>query len=610
MRKKSFLLVIVLLLGLLLLVACGGPAQEDTNVGEEEPTAEPVAEEPVAAEPTAEPTVEEEPAAEEPTAEPTAEEMATEEPTAEPAAGEAELSAVSADSCDYGGKILSIEATDMQTVVFTFCSPEPAFREKVAFSSFGIYPSEWLEEAATAAANGNSEMLLTHPVGTGPYMIDDWIRGDSIVFDRFEDYWGEPANTQTAVLRWATEPAARMLELQSGSVHYITNVTQDQYETIHADPNLQLLPDPRPNVLYLGMTNTFEPFNDLRVRQAIAMGIDRQRIVDNFYPEGSVVPSAFTPCSIPNGCQGEDWYDFDPEAARQLLADAGYPDGFETTIFFRDVARVYLQEPGVVAQEIQTQLSENLGIDAEVQLMESGQFIDDSTQGRLDGLYLLGWIGDFPHPGNFLDFHFSEANPQFGDPHPEIYEPLTEAAAIADPEVAAPLYAEANNAIKELVPMVPIAHGASANAALASVGNAYAPAFGGVQFAVLDPPEDTLVFMQNAEPISLFCADESDGESLLPCEQVVEPLLRYELDSGNTRPALATSCEANDDGTVWTCHLREGVKFHDGTTLDANDVVLSWASGIDAENPFHVGNTGAYAYFAYLWDGLMNAPEE
>ena len=602
-KKNLYTLLLFLLVGGLLLTACGGdtvdePVVDETEVEEEvDPAAGEAAGE---GEEVEEGAMVEEEATDEPE-----EEMADEEVTNEAS----ELLSVAADSCDYGGKVSSIEAADPQTVVFTFCSPEPAFREKVAFTSFGIYPSEWLEEAATAAAEGNSEMLLTAPVGTGPYQVDDWLRGDSIVFSRFEEYWGDPAHAETAVLRWATEPAARMLELQSGNVHYITNVTEDQYDNVRTDPNLVLLPDPRPNILYLGMTNTFEPFDDPLVRRAIAMGIDRQRLVDNFFPEGSQVPYAFTPCTITNACQGDEWYEFDPETGRELLAEAGYPDGFETSIFFRDVARVYLQEPTVVAQELQTQLRQNLNIEAEVELMESGQFIDDSTQGRLSGLYLLGWIGDYPHPTNFLDFHFSEANPQFGEPHPEIYEPLAEAAAIADPEVAAPLYEQANNAIRELVPMVPLAHGASANAALTSLGNAYTPAFGGVQFAELDPEEDTLVFMQNAEPISLFCADEADGESLLPCEQVVEPLLRYELDSGNTRPGLATSCEANDDGTVWTCHLREGVTFHDGTTLDANDVVLTWASGINAQHPLHVGNTGAYAYHSYLWDGLINAAE-
>ena len=510
------------------------------------------------------------------------------------------LASVAAPSCDYGGKIKEISALDPLTVQFTMCKPDPAFLAKAAFIPFGIQPKEWIEET------GGTGELLEHPIGTGPYMLDAWNRGDSVVFKRFDDYWGDKAIAETMVLRWSTEGAARLLELQSGTVDQITNVSPDDFETVKADSNLQLLPVANPNVLYLAMTNTFEPFDNVKVRQAVAMGVDRARVVEFFYPEGSTVPTHFTPCSIPNGCAGDPWYDFDPEAARALLAEAGYPDGFQTSIFYRDVFRGYLPEPALVAVEFQAQLRDNLGIEAEVVVMESGEFIDESTQGNLDGFYLLGWGADYPHVTNFLDFHFSVTNPQYGDPHPEVYEPLEEASQIGDPAAAEALYVEANNAIRELVPMVPIAHGTSAQAALAGV-KTHARPFGGVVGAKVDPGKDTFVFMQNAEPISLYCSDETDGESLLPCEQVVEPLLAYAMDSGDTIPALATSCEPNADSTVWTCYLREGVKFHDGSDFDATDVVASWATGIDAANPNHVGNTGAFEYFSYLWDGLMNA---
>ena len=575
-RKWTILTVMFLLLSLFI-VACGGgaateeePAADDSAATEEEAMDEPAAEEETAAE----------------------EEMAF------------EPMSVAAASCDYGGKISSIEAVDEYTVVFNLCKPDPAFLAKIAFTPFGIQPSEYI------ASTGGTGDILEKPIGTGPYMVDEWVRGDSIIYKRFDGYWGEPAIAETAVLRWSTEGAARLLELQAGTADYITNVSPDDFEAVEADPNLQLLPSANPNVLYLAMTNTFEPFDNQMVRQAIAMGIDRQRIVDNFYPAGSTVADYFTPCSIPNGCAGDVWYDFDPEAARQLLADAGYPDGFETSIFYRDVFRGYLPEPGLVAVEFQTQLRENLGIEAEVVVMESGAFIDESTNGRLDGFYLLGWGADYPHVTNFLDFHFSSENPQFGNPFPEIYEKLLEASTIADLATAEPLYVEANNAIRELVPMVPIAHGASADAALASLGGAYVPPFGATNFALLDPGKDTLVFVQNAEPISLYCTDETDGESLRPCQQVVETLYDYKTDSGDTVPALATDCSSNADSTVWTCTLREGVTFHDGSHFDANDVVASWAAGIDASNPYHVGNTGAFEYYSYLWDGLMNAPEE
>jgi ABC-type transport system substrate-binding protein len=463
-------------------------------------------------------------------------------------------------------------------------------------------PLEFLE-----ATGGGGEELNEKPIGTGPYMVDEWIRGDSLILTRFEDYWREGAPAETAVYRWNQEGAARLVELQAGTVDFITNVSPDDYEAVESDPNLVLVPQDSPNILYLAMTNTFEPFNDPLVRQAIAMGVDRQRIVDNFYPEGSEVASHFTPCSIPNGCEGEEWYEFDPGGARALLAEAGYGDGFETSIFYRDVFTPYLPEPSLVAAEFQDQLREILGIEAEVVVMESGEFIAESQDGSLDGLYLLGWDADYPHVTNFLDFHFTATNPQFGDTHPEIYEVLEEASQIADVAAAAPLYEEANNAIRELVPMVPIAHGALAHAALATVENANYPPFGVNELFRMDPGKDTFVYMQSNEPIGLYCGDQSDVESLRPCQQVVETLFEYGEDSGDVVPELATECTSNEDSTVWVCTLREGVLFHDGSTMDANDVVFSWAVGIDAGNPLHVGNTGGFVYFDYLWDGLMNA---
>jgi ABC-type transport system substrate-binding protein len=518
-----------------------------------------------------------------------------------PMEAEGELLVISAP-CE-NNKIKEIAALDDMTVQFTTCKPDPAFLAKVAFTPFYIQPREWIEET------GGTGELLEHPIGTGPYYIDSWNRGDSIVFKRFDDYWGDPAETETLVFRWATEGAARLLELQAGTVDHITKVSPDDYEVVQGDPNLQFLPAPNPNILYLAMTNTFEPWGDPNVRKAIAMGIDRQRIVDNFFPAGSEVASHFTPCSIPNACQGEEWYEFDPEAARALLAEAGYPDGFETAIYYRDVFRVYLPEPGVVAQDIQAQLKENLNIDADVVVMESGEFIDESQFGRLDGLYLLGWGADYLHVTNFLDYHFGRSNLQFGDPHPEIYEVLEEASTIADEATVAPLYEEANNQIKELVPMVPVAHGAPAHAALADVEGAHTAVLGPPSLWKVNPGgRDTLVYLKAAEPISLYCMDEADGESLDACKMVTEGLYKYD-EFGVAQPTLATECTANEDATVWTCTLREGVTFQDGSTVDANDVVRSWDAGVNAASPYHTGNTGAFTYPSYLFDALMNLEE-
>ncbi len=516
-----------------------------------------------------------------------------------------DLMVVSAD-CEaegYTGLFQEIAAIDPMTVQFSMCSPDPAFPSKAAFTSFAIQPSEYLE------STGGTGDLLEKPIGTGPYMVENWSRGEELVYTKNPNYWGDPAVADTLVFRWQTESAARLLELQTGAVDGIDNPAPDDFETIAGDTNLQLLERPALNVFYVGMNNTFAPFDDVLVRQAIAMGIDRQRIVDNFYPAGSEVASHFTPCSIPNGCAGESWYEFDVEAARALLEEAGLGDGFETTITYRDVVRGYLPDPNIVAQDIQAQLLENLNITAEIVVMESGAFLEAADAGTIEGLHLLGWGADYPDMTNFVDYHFGAgSSAQFGDQFDELTTVLAEAASLASDDDRAPLYEQANNLIRDLVPMVPVAHGGSGVAYLASVTDAHVSPLGNESFARMNPGKDTFVWMQNAEPISLYCADETDGESLRACEQTTEALLAYEVGGTAVEPSLATACTPNEDLTVWTCTLREGVTFHDGSALDANDVVMSYVVQWDASHPAHVGNTGAFSYFSALWGGFLNAP--
>ncbi len=590
MKKKRLLLIVGLLTLGLLLVACGSSADDATEVPAAEPTEVPT--EVPAEEPTAVP-------AEEPTEEPM--EEPTEEPMEEPMAFEPMV--ITAENCDYGGLFKEIAAVDENTVQFTMCVSDPAFPSKAAFTAFGIQPAEHLE------MNGGSP--LDNPIGTGPYKLDTWNRGDSLIMSRFEDYWGEPAIADTLVFRWATEGAARLLDLQSGNVDGIDNPTPDDFDTIANDPNLQLKVRPALNIMYIGMNNVFPPFDNELVRQAVAQCIDRDRIVDNFYPAGSEVASHFSPCAIPNACVGDSWYEFNPDAGKALLVEAGFPDGFDTVFNYRDVARSYVAEPAPIVVDIQSQLAENCNINAEIEVMESGAFIQASDAGELEGLHLLGWGADYPDQTNFLDYHFGGgATDQFGNKFDDITTALAAAAALGSDAEREPFYIEANNAIRTHVPMVPISHGGSATAYLADVDGAHSSPLGNEYFAVMDPGgRDTFVWMQNAEPISLYCGDESDGESLRACEQIVQALLAYEIAGTAVEPALATSCDPNEDLTVWTCHLREGVLFHDGSTLDANDVIVSYGIQWDAANPLHVGNAGQFAYWGALWGGFLNAEE-
>ena len=223
-------------------------------------------------------------------------------------------------SCDYGGEFKAIEAFDAKTVNFTLCYPDPAFPSKVAFSSFNIQDKEYLD-----ANNGDSMKMSVEPNGTGPYMVDAWNRGDSVVFKANPNYWGEKALTETLIFRWSEQSAQRLLELQAGTVNGIDNPGPDDVATIEADPNLAIYPRDGFNIFYIGLNNNIAPFDNPDVRMAISYAIDRQRIVDQFYAAGSSVATNFVPDFVyPGASPSIPWYEYNPEKAKELLVQAGY----------------------------------------------------------------------------------------------------------------------------------------------------------------------------------------------------------------------------------------------------------------------------------------------
>ncbi len=533
----------------------------------------------------------------------------TEATTTTAASGGTEATTTTAAGAEFAGMMVEadcddptntsninyIKAVDENTVEIQLCTQDVAFPAKVAFSAFGIVPQEYLD------ANGGGGALVDAPVGTGPYMLKQWDKGNQLVMEKNPNYWGNQAITDTLVFKWSSEAAQRFVELQAGTVDGIDNPGRDDFALISDSPDLQLKERAGTNIFYLGMNRDKEPFTDERVRQAIGMALDRQRIVDNFYPPGSKVADQFMPEPIFGYTPEPKWYDQDVEGAKALLAEAGYPDGFEVTLNYRDVVRSYLPSPATVGQDIQAQLAD-IGVKVNIEVMESGAFLDASDAGELT-MYMLGWGADYPDATNFLDFHFGRtASDQFGAGFEDIWDLLDEGASTPDPAARLDIYEKATALIKQHVPMVPIAHGGSGVGYRADVTNAQASPLGNEYFAVMDPGgRDTFVWMQNAEPIGLYCADETDGESLRACEQITESLLAYEIGGTNVVPALAETYEPNEDGTLWTFHLRKGVTFHDGSAFDANDVVASYDAQWDLNSPNHTGRDGNFTY----WDALF-----
>jgi peptide/nickel transport system substrate-binding protein len=507
------------------------------------------------------------------------------------------------------GELDHVTAKDRFTVEFGLCHPDASFLSKIAFVTGGIMDKDWI---ATTGGTGDA---LDKPNGTGPLMVKagDWVKGDHVTLTRFDNYWGDKAKMASYVIKWGTEPEQRLIELQSGNVDGIDNVGPTDFAKVKADASLQVFTRDALNVLYMGMNNTIPPFDNQKVRQAIAMGIDRKRIVDNFFPAGSSVATHFAPCSILGACEGDDWYAFDKAKAQALLADglkeAGMAAFPKMKIYYRNVNRAYLPNPPQVAAEFQAQLKDNLGIDAAPTELPSGTMVHNFNTGALDGFFLFGWLQDWPDMTDWVDIHFSKSVLGFGKSFLDLAGTISVAGQVSDESQRKSFYASVNNLIRQHVPMVPIAHAASAVAYKKAVTGAYADPNTEERFYTMAiPGQDQLTFMQGAEPLSLFPADESDGESLRFGNQIYQALYDFKLGGVDPVPALADKCSVGTDNTTWTCTLHQGVTFHNGADLDANDVVATFRTIMDAKDPNHKGNTGDFYYSYTMWGSLLNPP--
>lgn len=508
---------------------------------------------------------------------------------------------VDAGDCAYGGELKTLEAVDANTVKFTLCAPDVAFQAKIAFAAFPI-----LSQAQLDSTKGDSAQISTAPVGTGPYIIKEWVRGDHMTLVPNPNYWGTAPANKTLIIKWAKEPAQRLLEVQSGNADGFDNPSPDDLATIKADANLKLYPRPVPNVMYFGMNNTKPPFDKEEVRQAFAMAIDRARIVKNFYPEGSVVPDQFAPATTkPGFTDGLKWYDFDPVAAKALLVKAGFDFTQTITFSYRDVSRSYVPQPGKVAQDLQAQMAD-IGIKIKLDVQESGTLLANSKEGNLQ-FFLLGWGEDYPDATDWYDYHFNANKKDFGTPFPDIVDAMKKGATSADPVVRQAAYDVVNKLVKQHVPAIPIVNSVSFAVFKSNVKNVLIGPYN-ENFQQMANDSGTLVWVQSAEPISLWCGDEEDGETFRVCDLLFSKLLDFKFNTAQTESQLAEKVTPNADLTEWTLSLKKGVKFSGGTDFTANDVVASFAAMWDYTNPDHKGNTGVFTYFNTLFGNFLHQP--
>ena len=572
MKRTLYLMLSMFVLASMLLAACGTPATE------------------APAAPAA-------PAATEAPAAPAAP-AATDVPAAPAFVGEKLV----APDCTYGGNVKSIEAVDELTVKFSFCTPDPAFLAKITLEAFNIYDQGNLKEIG-----GDATKMNETPVGTGPYIVKEWVRGDHVTFEPNPTYFGEKPANSAFIMRWNKEAAARLLDLQAGNISGIAEVTSDDIATIQADANLKLYPRKVNNFLYLGINNSRAPFDNEKVRQAFAMAINKQKIVDDFYAPGSVPATQFVPPAVkPGFTDGYKGPAYDPAKAKEMLTAEKFDFNKEYVLSYAERTRPYFPQPTKIAQAVQAQLAE-IGIKIKLEMEEWATYLPATREGKKD-LFFLGWSEDYPDATNWYDVFLTGSSKAFGNAFPDIIEPIQKAARMGDAAARQKIYDQVNVLYDQHVPTIVIAHGTTNLAFLSSVENVVLGPYN-ENFPQMKTADGTVVFSQDGEPVSLMCADETDGSSFRACNQLFSKLYKFGWGSATPEPDLAEKCEANADATEWTCTLRKGVVFSNGAALDANDVVATFSAGYDYKNPLRKGNTGAYQYFKDLFGPkVINEP--
>jgi len=361
--------------------------------------------------------------------------------------------------------LAGVEKVDDMTVKFTMTRPFPLLPELISASYFGISCPDAVREAG--ANYGTPE---GGACGTGPFIFESWTPGQNIVLVRNDEYWGEVAKMPGAVVRFIADAPARLAELQAGSIDFAQLLPPDARETLESDPNLKE-PEVDPfNTAYVALNLNNKPFDDVRVRQAIAYAINKQEILDAFYGGVGTVATDFLPDGLAWARPDEfETYEYNPDRARELLAEAGFPDGFSTVttpdgqeieleFWYMPVSRPYFPTPQPVAEAIAAQLAD-VGINVTLKTEDWGVYLDNVDAGKKNGMWMLGWTGDYADPNNFLFTFFGpNAENEQGYRNDSLIETLSRAGSAASREEAAALFKQAGTIIAQDVPRIPIVH--------------------------------------------------------------------------------------------------------------------------------------------------------
>jgi dipeptide transport system substrate-binding protein len=353
----------------------------------------------------------------------------------------------------------SIEKVDDYTVRVTLNRPEAPFLSNLAMEYAGVQSKEYADAMLKA---GTPEKVDQEPIGTGPFYLVQYQKDAVIRYKAFPLFWGGKAKIDDLVFAITPDASVRWAKLQKGECHVMPYPNPADLEAMRKDPNVTVMEQPGLNIGYLAYNTQKKPFDDVRVRKAVNMAINKKAIIDAVYLSTGVPATNPIPPTVwsYNDSIKDDPYD--PEAARKLLAQAGYKDGFSTDLWAMPVQRPYNPNAKRIAELMQADLAK-VGIKAEIKSFEWGEYRKRLQNGEHQ-MGMLGWTGDNGDPDNFLAtlLGCAAAQPGGGNTAKWCYQPyddlVVKAKSISSQDERAKLYRQAQVIFKEQAPWFTIAH--------------------------------------------------------------------------------------------------------------------------------------------------------
>lgn len=362
------------------------------------------------------------------------------------------------NSMEMSKLIKEIKKLDKHTVRITLSTPEAPFIANMAMSFMGILSKEYADTLTLAKKKEDIDNL---PVGTGPFIFKKYVKDNVIRYTANDDYWEGRPKIDSLVFAITPDASVRYQKLKAGECHLIIEPAPADLEAMAKNDKIDLLEAPGVNVAYLAMNVKKKPFTNVKVRRAVNYALNRAAYIDAIYMGNAVVAKNPFPPNIWSYNHSVRDYDYNPKKAKQLLAKAGFPNGFDTEIWTLPVTRPYNPAGKKMGEMMQADLA-RVGIRARLITYEWATYLTKSKAGEHQ-MIQLGWTTDNGDPDNFLAVLLGCASAETGANrarwcNKDFNDLVMKAKSLTDQRARGKLYMKAQEVFKQRAPWVTIAH--------------------------------------------------------------------------------------------------------------------------------------------------------